>query len=229
MDDQQVKEHFKKQTGDYVGLMARIIPEYVFGQKFLCNLIPFEKDKHFKILDLGAGTGGLSELALNKYSNSNSHIFDLTREMIEICKDRFSQYNERVSFQQGDYKSDPIGTGYHVIFAGLTLHHLRDTERKRVLRLLYDSLVEGGIFISREVVVDEDPVVREENYKLWRDFMNSNGEDGEFWYKKHRQKDHPISVRNQLSWLEAAGFKRAVCHDQHLNFAIFSALKLRNL
>ncbi len=31
MEEQLVKEHFKKQVGNYVGLMTRLVPEYEMG------------------------------------------------------------------------------------------------------------------------------------------------------------------------------------------------------
>jgi len=208
-----------------MGLMNRLIPEYEMGQRFLCELIPFVKEQVIKVLDLGAGTGGLSELVLKMYPSSTVHAFDLTEEMLAICKERLGEYKDRLTVQQGDYKRDSFGSGYDVILAGLTLHHLSDAERRYVFKKLYSSLNEGGIYLAREIVLDEDPFITEWHYALWREFMKANGEDDAFWYQKHCEKDHPVSIENQLSWLENAEFKHTACHWRYWNFAIVSGRK----
>ena len=225
MDEHQVQEHFRKQVGDYVGLMSRLIPEYEKGQRFLCELIPFDKKQAINVLDLGSGPGGLSELALEMYPEAKVHAFDLTEEMLLVCQERLNKYESRVTFQQGDYKKDSFGSGYDVILAGLTLHHLTDEERKSIFQVIHDALKDEGIFIAQEIIVDEDPYVTEWHYSLWRNFMKSNGEDDEFWYQKHNEKDHPVSVENQLEWLKNAGFSHTACHWRYWNFAIISGRK----
>ena len=225
MEEQQVKEHFKKQVGDYVGLMTRLVPQYEMGQKLLCGLIPFSKEQAIKVLDLGTGPGVLSELILKMYPSAKVHAFDLTEVMLELCRERLEQYKDRLTFQQGDYKRDSFGAGFDVVLAGLTLHHLTYIERKNFFKTLYDSLNEGGVFLAREIIVDEDPFVTEWHYSLWREFMRSQGEDDTFWYQKHSEKDHPVSIENQLSWLKEAGFKHTACHWRYWNFAIISGRK----
>jgi len=51
--------------------------------------------------------------------------------------------------------------------------------------------------------------------------MFGQGEDGLAWYKKHLQKDHPVTIDDQLTWLNAAGFVQPACHWRYWNFAIF--------
>ncbi len=99
MEEQQVKEHFRAQVGDYVGLMTRLVPEYERGQKLLCELIPFGKKQDIKALDLGAVSRVLSKLILNKmYTLAKVHAFDLTEEMLELCQ-------ETVTTQRSPYFS----------------------------------------------------------------------------------------------------------------------------
>ncbi len=185
-------------------------------------MIPFSKDQTIKVLDLGAGPGVLSELVLKMYPSARVHAFDLTEEMLELSQEKLGQYKDRLTFQQGDYKRDSFGTGFGVVLAGLTLQHLTDIERKNLFNTLYDSLNEGGIFVTRDIIVDEDPFITEWHYSLWREFIRSQGEDDAYWYQKHREKDHPVTIENQLSWLKEAGFKHTACHWRHWNFAIIS-------
>jgi len=42
VQEEELKEHFKQQAGEYVELMERLVPEYIKQQEFLCKLIPFD-------------------------------------------------------------------------------------------------------------------------------------------------------------------------------------------
>lgn len=226
MEQEQVKEHFRKQAADYIGLMQRLIPQYTESGEALCNLIPFERRKAIRVLDLGAGPGVLSELVLQKFEHAQVVVFDLTEEMLQMSARRLAVYDTRVEVVQGDYTKDSFGSGYDVILAGLTLHHLEDAARREIFSKLFASLNAPGIFLAREIVVDGDPSVTDWHYALWRAFMRAGGEDDNFWYAKHREKDHPVSVEKQLDWLRAAGFQSVGCHWRYWNFAILSGAKI---
>lgn len=225
MKEQQVIDHFKKQAQDYINLMTRLIPEYTSGQNLICEMIPFSKDVPIKVLDLGTGTGGLAELVLKHYPLAKVHAFDLTDEMLTMCQERLKEYKNRLTFQQGDFRYDPIGTGFDVVLAGLTLHHLTHIERKAFFNTLYESVNEGGIFLSRDVIVDDDESITQLHYAHWRKFMFRQGEEGSAWYKKHLEKDHPVTIDDQLAWLKFVGFLQPACHWRYWNFAIFSGRK----
>ncbi|MFI5342095.1 MAG: class I SAM-dependent methyltransferase, partial [Candidatus Methylomirabilales bacterium] len=224
-EQEQVKEHFRKQVAEYVGLMRRIVPQYMEQQKFLCELIPFDCSRPIRVLDLGSGPGVLSELVLKRYPEAQVIAFDLTEEMLTACKQRLSAFEGRFDIRQGDFRTDSFGTGYDAILAGLTLHHLDNEERQEIYSRLYGALKNPGVFLAREVVVDEDPFVSEWHYSLWRAFMRTNGEDDAFWYGKHREKDHPASVEQQLAWLRRTGFVHTACHWRYWNCAIISGHK----
>jgi tRNA (cmo5U34)-methyltransferase len=225
VEQDQVKEHFRKQAADYVGLMERIVPQYQEGQKFLCELIPFDHSRAIRVLDLGCAPGVLSELVLRRYPRAWLLAIDLTEEMLQECKRRLSEFEGRFDVKQGDFKTDSFGSGYDVVLAGLTLHHLTDEEQQQIFSRTYDALKDSGIFLAREVVVDESVFVTDWHYTLWRSFMRANGEDDAFWYERHRQKDYPVSVEKQLAWLRAAGFKHTACHWRYWNGAIISGFK----
>ena len=83
----------------------------------------------------------------------------------------------------------------------------------------------GGIYIARDIIIDEDKKTKEHQYDLWKEFMKSNGEDPEFWYQNHLEKDHPIKLCDQSDWFKDAGFKRTGCYWRFYNFAITYAEK----
>ena len=225
MEAQKVQEHFARQADEYEQLMARLVPHYHEQHLIMEKLIPFESEQRLKMLDLGAGPGVLAEVVLKNFSKAEVVVFDLTEKMLEACKKRLAPFQDRLTVVQGDFKTDSLGTGYDLVMAGLSLQHLDHAERRDIYKDIYNSLKPGGMYLAREIVVDPSTYVTDWHYRLWREFMRTQGEDDALWYEKHRAKDHPATIEQNLSWLSEAGFVHAVCHWRYFNFAILTAQK----
>ena len=159
MNQNAVKEHFGKQAAGYEELMVKLIPEYLEQHKIIHDLLPKE-EKEYKVLDLGCGNGVLSEIVFKKYPSTYIIGFDLSEEMLKAYENKLSKYSGRFKLVKGDFKTDLIGDSYDIILAGLTLHHLTHEERKEFYKTVYFALNAGGIFISRDIIVDEDDYVK---------------------------------------------------------------------
>lgn len=205
--------------------MKRIIPLFDEQREMMLRLIPFERTTPLRVLDLGCGPGLFAARLLAEYPRVDLTAFDLTKEMLQSCRSRLAGC-EGVTYRLGDFRVDALGNDYDLIVASLSLHHLELKERADFFRRAYSSLKEGGAFIAAEVIVDESPTVRQEQYQLWREFMAGHGEDGMEWYRRHRRKDHPETISSLLMKLSGAGFQAAGCFWRYLNFAIIRARKL---
>ncbi|MCL5674111.1 MAG: class I SAM-dependent methyltransferase [Deltaproteobacteria bacterium] len=224
MKQDQIKEHFSRQADGYEKLMAGLIPQYSEQHKIIYDLLP-EEEKEYKVLDLGCGNGVLSEQILKKYHRAHITGFDITEAMLKAYENKLSQYSGRFELKMGDFRTDAIGSNYDIILAGLTLHHLTHKERKEFYKKLYSALNTGGIFISRDIIIDEDKAVRTYQYDLWKKFIKSNGGDPEFWYLKHTEKDYPVTLSEHFNWLKEAGFVEIGCYYRLFNFAITMSMK----
>lgn len=223
MDTISVRDHFREQVADYPGLMSRIIPGYDEQRDVIVRLIPFGRDRCLRVLDLGCGPGLLGEQILSEFPNAGLTVLDLTSEMLEACRARLGDQH-RVRYRLADLRED-LGSGYDVIVASLSLQHLTLSERPEFFARVFTCLNPGGALIAAEVIVDECASVRESQYQLWRAFMVANGEDGERWFKKHLEKDHPAMTSSLVTWLEQAGFANVGCYWRNLNFAVIRASK----
>jgi tRNA (cmo5U34)-methyltransferase len=145
--------------------------------------------------------------------------------MLKSFKKKLSKYSGKFELKQGDFRSDSIGDEYDIIIAGLTLHHLTWEEREKFYKTLYSSLNEGGLFIARDIIIDENKDVVDDQYGYWKEFMKSQGEDPDFWYSKHIEKDYPMTLTDHFAWLRKAGFSKMACQWRLYNFAITTAEK----
>ena len=224
MQTAQVKAHFRAQASSYADLMTRLIPFYSVQRDVMVGLMTALKDAPLRVLDLGCGPGLIAERVLTEFPRAELTLLDLTPEMIDAARLRLHD-SSRVAYRIGDFRVDDIGSSYDVILASLSLHHMEVRERPEFARRMCRSLTTGGQFITSEVIIDESVSVREKQYQAWRQFMTSQGEDGEAWYQKHLAKDHPVELAAWLRQLSTAGFTSVGCFWRYLNFAVVSATK----
>lgn len=225
MKQEQVKEHFAKQADEYEKLMVKLVPQYLEQHEIISSLLP-TGDRSYRVLDLGCGNGILSELVFQKLPHAFVVGFDLTENMLKAFERKMSKYVGKFELRQGDFRADPIGKGYDIIIAGLTLHHLTWKERESFYQRLYSSLNHGGLFLTRDIIIDEDQAIAKAQYAHWKEFMKAQGEDPEFWYSKHIEKDYPMTLSDHFAWLRKAGFHKVACHWRLYNFAITTAEKI---
>ena len=119
-----------------------------------------------------------------------------------------------------------LGTGYDAIVAGLTLHHLDDDGKQKMVGRLRDALCRGGLLVVCDVVSGTTPEWDERYEDLWFSRLEELiPEDSEYIKQHYLDEDRPASVEDNLQWLREAGLDDVACHWRYFNFAIWSGKK----
>lgn len=225
MNINQVQKHFEQEAFDYDNLIPQLIPYYHEQHTLMLDLIPFKRTTKIRVLDLGAGTGILSSLILKAFPQATVVALDLAENMLTACRRNLSTYQDRAIFRRGNFAVDDVGSEYNLVVAGLALHHLDDLAKQKLLKRLFNALNPGGYFLCQDIVYGSSPNLTQQYETLWCRYIQSNGEDDEYWFSKYLDEDMPASVEDQTKWLVEAGFKDVGCHWRYLNFAIFGGQK----
>ena len=101
---------------------AKLIPCYDAFYRRTTDLIAHDA-RH--ILDLGAGTGLLSQFVRQWYPQAHIILADLSEPMIEKARARFAN-DTNVTFEVTDYTTAPITGTYDSIVSALSIHHIDD-------------------------------------------------------------------------------------------------------
>ncbi|PYH88738.1 polyketide synthase [Aspergillus ellipticus CBS 707.79] len=125
------------------------------------------KTPQARILEIGAGTGGGTQIVLDALGKEGSatgarfgryDFTDISAGFFEAAKERFQDWAERMTFQQLDIERDPAAQGfeggsYDVVVACQVLH--ATTQMDRTLTHVRQLLKPGGKLILLETTRDE--------------------------------------------------------------------------
>jgi tRNA (cmo5U34)-methyltransferase len=225
MDVKQVQDHFEEEALEYDKAILRIVPFYHEQHEIILQILPFEKESPLKILDLGCGTGVLSHVLLRNFPRAQLLAWDLASNMLETCKQNLASNLDRVTFRQGDFGNEDIGSGYDLVVSGFATHHLDDAGKQDLYTRIFRSLKPGGLFVNKEMVAGVSPELTQRYEGWWRDFVQANGVNDNAWFEKYLEEDLPSPLEDQLAWLTAAGFVDVTCHWRYFIFTIFSGRK----
>ena len=122
------------------------------------------------ILDLGVGTGNLSERFLTCKCNVTG--VDFSGEMIRIAKEKYPA----TSFIQADLRSNPASfldaRKFDRIVSAYTFHHFKLAEKYRILNNLTPFLKNSGFFVIADVAFQDDTAlqtIRKSAGEVWED------------------------------------------------------------
>lgn len=218
-----VVNKFNQKAKEYDSERRALIPFFDDFYGVAIDCIDFKGDNP-KVLDLGAGTGILSQFLLEKYPNAEIVLIDLAGEMLKEAEKRF-EGNDNISFICDDYITHEFNTKFDIIISSLSIHHLTGTEKKVLIEKYYDLLNDGGNFVNADQVLNPNKGV-EDYFKSKLD--EHTGEISEKAYgeaKIRRTYDKPSSVDFQLECLKNIGFDHVGIPYKYYVFAVFWAKK----
>ncbi|MBH5318920.1 class I SAM-dependent methyltransferase [Paenibacillus sp. GSMTC-2017] len=178
------------------------------------------------ILDLGAGTGLLSAMMLNKFPDAKLTLIDFSEVMMEQAKSRLSDNNE-VTYIVDDYITHPFDTKFDAIVSSLSIHHLSHEDKRVLFQNIYNNLVPGGIFVNADQALGTSPAIEKQFSVLWEQAVIASGLEQPLIEasKTRRKLDQSATLEDQLHWLRESGFSEVDCVYKHREFTVFVACK----
>lgn len=182
------------------------------------------------MLDLGCGGGNYAAKMVSKMPNLNCTLIDLSDTMLVKAKERVESITSaNVLVQQGDMREVTLGKEqFDFIFAGATLHHLReDHEWELVFTKLYNSLKEGGCFFVADLIKHENEVLNEYFKERYIDYLSAIGgrDYADEILGLIEKADTPRSLAFQSELLKKIGFRHIEILHKNVCYAAFYAMK----
>ncbi|MGC5772111.1 class I SAM-dependent methyltransferase [Paenibacillus pabuli] len=220
-----VKQLFDRIAEDYDVQRKQLIPCFDEFYGMALDLMESSLDSP-RILDLGAGTGLLSGMLLQKYPKAQLTLVDISEKMLEGARRRLKD-NTHVQYIVGDYSNHDFTSSYDMIISSLSIHHLNHADKKNVFCTVHKLLKSGGLFINADQVQGRTVATDAYYRERWLESIHRSGLSDEAISAsiERRKADINAPLEDQLVWLEEAGFSMVDCMYKYLDFAVFYAQK----
>jgi tRNA (cmo5U34)-methyltransferase len=179
------------------------------------------------ILDIGAGTGLLSALLLQRYPDAFLTLLDISDQMLNVAHERFSG-NPDVRYVTGDYSTGDLGGQYDLVCPALSIHHLLHEDKQALFQRVYDALNPGGVFVNADQAAGETPALDREYMHYWDEFIRNGPlgtDEQEEILRRRASLDRNAKLSVQLGWLNDCGFVDVDVMYRNRTFVVIRARK----
>jgi len=223
-----VEQAFDRSVEYYDNWMKSALPSYDEIFSVALELIPFEQNEAIKVLDLGAGTGLFSQHIFTKYPRAAFVLYDLAPKMLEIARKRFQEYPDQFEYLVKDYREFQGAEEYDLVISSLSIHHLTDSEKKKLFVKVRRSLKANGIFINVDQVKGPTAALQNQYWTNWLQKVRESGapeEQVQTSIQRRTEYDKDALLVDQLRWLSGAGFGHVDCVYKNYFIGVFFGKK----
>lgn len=223
-----VDQAFNQSSAYYDDWVKKGLPCYEEVFPTAVELIPFSPDKQIHILDLGAGTGLFSWHVYQKFPNAEYVLYDLATQMLDIARDRFNLVKDQVSFVVDNYLNTTAQNTFDLVISSLSIHHLTHPDKRKLFKLIYQSLKPHGVFINIDQIKGETKSIEDLYWTTWLEKVRKAGGEEEQIQKsmkRRRELDKDAPLQDQIQWLKEANFASVDCVYKHYFIGVFFATK----
>lgn len=219
----QAREVFDRTASTYDKDRSRLLPGCDTFYRWALDLIPV---KAKRIVDLGAGSGLLTQMLRDRFPEAQIHAIDFSAPMLELARERLGN-DPKITYQQADYLLEPLPQGVCAVASALSIHHLEDEGKRVLFGRIYESLLPNGVFVNAEQVAGPTPELEERYKSLYlRQVRELGATEEQIEASLYRQRaDRCASVEDQMRWMREAGFADADCWYKENRLAVLAGTK----
>lgn len=210
-------------------MVSRSVPFYNEAQLLVSDFLENHIPSDCNVYDLGCATATTLVLLAEKLKICRLIGIDSSKSMLDQAQKKISEQDiSTIDLIHSDIMlfDHFENAGCHIL--NLTLQFLRPIKRPILLSRLYNSLVDKGILVLFEKVIDENPQLNRTYIDMYYDFKRSkNYTDLEISRKREELENVliPFTMTENIQMLQDVGFNKVSVLFKYLNFGIIIAIK----
>ena len=208
-------------------MIDRSVPFYKQNLQLSTNIIHQYLENNDKVLDLGSSTGTF----LINLAKTDKKLFlkgiDSSQAMTNRALQKSKAFGLDIDFVKADFLNYDFGKN-KLILANYTIQFIRPIKREKLIKKIYNSLSEDGIFLMSEKLISENKKL---NKILIDEYYNYKKKKGYSEYEISKKREAlenvliPYTQDENVEMLKNAGFKHIEIIFRWCNFATFLAFK----
>jgi len=202
-----VRRHLRLEIDVYDETIRRFIPAYETMLAVAADAVAAVGPD--LVVDLGSGTGALSEVLLGRPGVGVVELLDVDSEMMDQARRRLRRFGERVRFTLGSY--DEPFQPCDAFAASLSLHHIATLEAKSALySRVFEALRPGGVFVNADANMPTARTERDRLFRYWADHLVASGiSEDRAWrhFEEWAEEDTYLPLDAELAELARVGFE----------------------
>ena len=214
---------FAEHAHEYHAQRLRIVPCFDEFYGTAVGLLSLREGPIERVLDLGAGTGLMSQAVLAAHPGAEVVLLDGAAEMIEQARENLAGARAELRPRATCARSSPRALRRGRLRARDPPSRApREPRAARAHRC--DVLRPGGVFVNAEHVAGPTPWLQATYRRLWREACLAAGasEDEVHAAEGRMEMDRSSDVATQLGWMAEAGFEQSDCFFKALHFAVLA-------
>lgn len=209
-------------------MLNRSVPFYSQMLNLTCTFANEYLKQNDRVYDLGCSTAAtLIQLAAVSDKDLKLVGIDNSKAMIKRAKKKAKAFGHKIKFIDDDIFNVELKKS-KVVISNYTLQFIRPIQREKLIKKIFDSLQEGGVFIFSEKVLSENKQLNKKFIDCYYDFKKEQGYS-EFEIAQKREALEnvliPYTYEENKKMILEAGFKDFDCIFKWVNFATFIAIK----
>jgi tRNA (cmo5U34)-methyltransferase len=223
-----VRDAFDNSARSFDRLRRRLVPRFDDFYGSVLELLEDNlADGPVHCVDLGAGTGLLSELVLDRFIEARLTAIDMASKMADQARSRLARFGERVHIEVADYTHFTLPSSIDAVISALSIHHLAHDDKRSLFRRIHKALKPGGIFINADQSLGPSPTAEHRYHERWLSDVRGLqiAEDDLSAALDRVNLDRNALMTDQVSWLIDAGFALADVAWKRYRFTVFWATK----
>lgn len=222
-----VESFYDELSSQYTDLISKCVPRYAELMYNMFHYIPGDF-KPKRILDLGCGTGNLTEQILLHYPEAEIDALDISEDILKESQKRFAA-KPNVRYIQADFIHMHLPPGsYDLILSSIAIHHINDPEKVNLYRDIFQALTPNGLFIFADQTRGITEEIYQKHILRWKEEafkLGSTQENWDMWMEHQDAHDFHTPVNWHIKQLEIAGFKEIDLIWKNIMWAVIWAQK----
>ena len=160
----------EEESGAFVEFGRAMVPGREELERTLLGLVPAGCEETFVCVEIGTGTGWLSEAMLREFPRVRILGLDGSSQMLHRAGERLARYGARAElrpFRLEDHSWTEALPPVRVFLSSLVLHHLDGSGKRELFTRLLSRLEPGGALLFADLMQPRTESARRHYSKAW--------------------------------------------------------------